>query len=196
MFDKLLLPQNVPPTPKLGKGNTKRRKQHVVDLPSWLEAWNRYVCVRLAYDRSMALKLVKYQTIMVMLFASHSPARCLEYDSLFRQAAARDPILHWDTIKEDIYVWAITQRHNTSTSQFQPSTSTFRDRLPISARLGPPSAEPGKATPLHATYRRQRNLQVVQCWTLHKGEECIFTHVCWHPGCQGEHPGKVCAKRP
>ena len=52
--------------------------------------------------------------IMVMLFANHSPARCLEYDSLFRQAAAHDPILRWDTIKEDIYVWATTQHHNTS----------------------------------------------------------------------------------
>ena len=34
MFDKLLLPQNVPPTPKLGKGKAKRTKQHVADLPS------------------------------------------------------------------------------------------------------------------------------------------------------------------
>ena len=84
-------------------------------------------CVRLAYDLSMALELVKYQTIMVMLFTNHSPARCLEYDSLFRQAAAHDPTLRWDTIKEDIYVWAITQRHNTSTFQFQSNTSTFRD---------------------------------------------------------------------
>ena len=141
VFDKLLLPQNVPPTPKLGKGKAKWSKRHVVDLPSGLEAWNRYICVRLAYDRSMALELVKYQTIMVMLFANHSPARCLEYDSLFRQAAARDSTLCWDTIKEDIYVWAITQRLNTSASQFQSSTSTFRDRLPISAHLGPPPAE-------------------------------------------------------
>ena len=46
----------------------------------------------------MALELVKYQTIMVMLFTNHSPARCLEYDSLFRQAAVRDSTLHWDII--------------------------------------------------------------------------------------------------
>ena len=111
------------------------------------------------------------QTIMVMLFTNHSPAWCLEYDSLFRQAAARDPTLRWDTIKEDIYVWAITHHHNTSTFQFQSNTSTFRDRLPISARLGPPAAESGKATPPHTTLhcRRQRNLQAVQCGMLHKG---------------------------
>ena len=198
MFDKLLLPQNVPPTPKVGKGNAKWSKRHVVDLPSWLEAWNQYICVRLAYDLSMALELVKYQTIMVMLFANHSPACCLEYDSLFRQATARDPTLRWDTIKEDIYVWAITQRHNTSTFQSQSNTSTFRDRLPISARLGPPAAESGKATPPHATYTVEgkeicKRYNAGRCT---RGEECIFTHVCWHPGYQGEHPGKVCAKHP
>ena len=32
MLDKLLLPQNVPPTPKVGKGNAKWSKRHVVDL--------------------------------------------------------------------------------------------------------------------------------------------------------------------
>ena len=82
------------------------------------QAWNQYICVRIAYNHSMTLELIKYQTIMVMLFANHSPAHCLEYNSLFRQAAACDPTLRWDTIMEDIYVWAIMQRHNTSTSQF------------------------------------------------------------------------------
>lgn len=67
VFDELLLPHNVSPTQKHVKGRAKWNKWHVVDLPSWLEAWNRYICVRLAYNRSMALELVKYQTIMVML---------------------------------------------------------------------------------------------------------------------------------
>ena len=83
---------------KLARVMQSRVKRHVVDLPSWLEAWNQYICVRLAYELAMALELVKYQTIMVMLFANHSAGRCLEYDSLFRQAAAHDPTLRWDTI--------------------------------------------------------------------------------------------------
>ena len=100
---------------------------------------------------------------------------------MFCQAAVHDPTLHWDTIKEDIYVWAITQHHNTG-------TSPFRDRLPISTRLGPPSAESGKATLLHATYTAEgkeicKRYNAGRCT---RGEECIFTHVCWHPGCQGE----------
>ena len=127
---------------------------------------------------------------------NHPPARCLEYDSLSHQAAARDPTLRWDTIKEDIYVWAITQRNNTSTSQFQPSIFNFRDRLPISACLGPPPSESSKATPPHATHTTEgkeicKRYNAGRCT---RGEECIFTHICWHPGCQGEHPGKECAK--
>ena len=134
----------------------------------------------------MALELINYQTIVVMLFINHSQARCLEYDSLFRQAATHDPTLRWDTNKEDICVWAITQRHNTSTSQFQLSTSTFHDRLPISARLRPQSAESGKAT---AEGKEMCKQYTAGCCTC--GEECIFTHVRWHPDCQGEHPDKV-----
>ena len=63
------------PPLKLAKGKSKLSNRHIVDLASWLKSWNRYMCVRLACDLSMALELVKYQTIMVMLFANHYPAR-------------------------------------------------------------------------------------------------------------------------
>ena len=180
VLDKLLIPQSVPPS---SRSKTKRNKRQVTDLPSWLEAWNRCTCVRLAYDRSMALELVKYQTIMVMLFANHSPIRCLEYDSLFRQAAERDPTLRWDTIKEDIYVWAITQRHDSSASHPLSSNPTFCDRLQLSARLGPPPNEAAKATPPHATHTAEgkeicKRYNAGRC---KRGDECAFTHVCWHP---------------
>ena len=112
---------------------------------------------------------------------------------MFRQAAARDPTLHWDTIEEDIYVWAITQRHNTSTFEFQSRTSTFQDQLPILARLGRPSAESGKVTPPHATYTSEGKeiCKRYNAGCCIRGEECIFTHICWHPGCLVEHPGKA-----
>ena len=191
MFDRLLLPQIYRPPLNLASVKQSGVSGMLLTyLHGSRHGTNTYV-LGFAYNRSMALELVKYQTIMVMLLANHSPARGLEYDSLLRQAVACDPTLRWDTIKEDIYVWAITQGHNTSTSQFQSSTSTFHDRLPISARLGPPSAESGKATPPHATHTAEgkeicKRYNVGRCT---KGEECIFTHVCWHPG-------KVCAKRP
>ena len=58
----------------------------------------------------------------------------IRYDQLFRQAAARDPLLCWDTFKEDLLVWCSTRR-------------SFR--APISSRLGPPTHRPnsGLSTP-------------------------------------------------
>ena len=63
--------------------------------------------------------------------------------------SARQLHVHWDIIKEDIYVWAIMpHHHNTSTSQFQSNTSTFHDQLPIyQPVLGP--YQPSQAKWLH-----------------------------------------------
>ena len=127
-------------------------------LPTCLEAWNRYLCVRLAYNRSVALELVKYQTIVVMLFANHSSARCLEYDSLLRQAAARDP---WDIIKEDIYVWAITQRHDPSISHSQSSNPVTDQHI-----LGPDLELQRALTPLrHSQFERELINHPDKTWT-------------------------------
>ena len=92
------------------------------------------------------------------------------------------------------YVWAITQHHDTRTSHSQSSNSTFRDRFPISARLGPPPNETTKVTPPHATHTAEGKeiCKRYNAGCCKRGDECIFTHVCWHPGCQGEHPGKEC----
>ena len=129
-LNKLLLPTHTPPLfQPLTKPKPKRKesKRVMTDLPSWLEAWNRYLCCHLSYFPLTALEMVKYQTLLIMLFANHPPQHCLEYDRLFRQSAALDTSLRWDTIKEDIYVWAITKKGQ-----------SFRDKPNIMSRLGPP----------------------------------------------------------
>ena len=70
---------------------------------------------------------------------------------MFHQAAARDPTLHWDTIKEDIYVWAITQRHNTSLVHFNFSRTPplFVTDSQYQLVLGP--QQPNQAKRLHRT---------------------------------------------
>ena len=80
------------------KSKCKHRRE-VEDLVTWLEAWNHYLCTHIAFSPSMALELVKYQTFMVMFFTHHQAEQCINYDDLFRQAAAQDPTLQWDTIK-------------------------------------------------------------------------------------------------
>ena len=87
-FDKLLLPPHTPPLSMFNQKSAKKRnteKRQVVDLNSWLEAWNRYATCRIASDPAMALELVKYQTVVSLLFARYPAASVIEYDCLFRQ---------------------------------------------------------------------------------------------------------------
>ena len=101
-FDKLLLPPHTPPIfPHNQKVTKKRRveKRHVTDFNSWLEAWNGYATCRIASDPAMALELIKYQTVVSLLFARYPAPSVIEYDRLFRQAAARDRTVCWDYVQ-------------------------------------------------------------------------------------------------
>ena len=131
-FNKLLLPKGIIPishvTRETRKGKYKQSRE-VEDLATWLEAWNRYLCVRVASSPTTALELAKYQTLMGMFFTHHQAEQCIHYDDLFRRAAAQDPTLRWDAIKEDIYVWAFI-KHT------QKPAHTFRDKPPSQAVSG------------------------------------------------------------
>ena len=74
-------PQSPPHSHPIKPSKTKRTKRQVTDLHSWLEAWNRYLCARLA---SYALELTKYHTMIAMFLNHHPPQHCIEYDKLFR----------------------------------------------------------------------------------------------------------------
>ena len=196
-FDKLLLPTDSPPLTKLGptkaRAHRSRDKRMVSDFASWSEAWNRYLCARLSSHQDLALELAKYQTMVAMLFTSYPVAACVQYDKLFRQAAGQDPSLRWDALKEDIYVWCFTRQTSPPSSHGQQDRrpggqQSFRDRQPITTRLGPP---PERAT-LTATGREIcRRYNYGKC---PRGDECPYAHACWTPGCHGPHPGNGCSK--
>ena len=200
-FDKLLLPVHTPPLFTGNQKSTKQRKtqkRQVTDLNSWLEAWNRYATCRTASDPRMALELIKYQTVISLLFARYPATSVTEYDRLFRQAAARDRTMRWDSPKEDIYVWALTQPNLSSSNLHSGHSSSlsFRDRAPITARLGPPV----KHNPLTSDReaRTPSGKEICKRFNLGKctrGEDCVFAHNCWYSNCQGDHPGKECPKR-
>ena len=101
---------------------------------------------RVAANPSVALKLIKYQTMMVMYFKHHPADACIQYDKLFCQTAAQDRTLHWDSAKNDIYVWAEIQSPPNQLGASQ-CTQSFRDKVSVLARLGPPTT-PMSSTPL------------------------------------------------
>ena len=200
-FDKLLLPLHTPPIFTGNQNSTKQRKtqkRQITDLNSWLEAWNRYATCRIASDPRMALELIKYQTVISLLFARYPATSVIEYDRLFRQAAARERTMRWDSPKEDIYVWALTQPNLASSNLHggHSSSLSFRDRAPITARLGPP-VKHNPLTSDRAT-RMPSGKEICKRFNLGKctrGEDCVFAHNCWYSNCQGDHPGKECPKR-
>ncbi len=198
-FDKLLpsspdLPP-VPTTKREPSAPKQTRTRRVTDLTTWLEAWNVFLLVRIHSAPHSALELAKYQALICRLFSGYPAAPCLRYDELFRQAAARNPLLPWDELKEDLLVWCVTRQ--------QP----FRPKLPALARLGPPPASAGGPPTTSAGGMRAnprlthtpsgaeicRKFNSGRC-TL--GEACIFSHLCWTPGCGASHPGRSCTHKP
>ena len=130
-FDKLLLPV-LDETLAVGQAAKRTRdsrsaKRRVVDLATWLEAWNIFLAVRLQVSPSSALQLAKYQAIMCQLVSSYPVGVCIKYDSLFRQAVARDKshLTPWDQVKDDILLWCAT-RHPFRT----PKQPMEQPRLP------------------------------------------------------------------
>lgn len=159
-------------------------KRKVNDLQSWLQAWNIYMLVRIHTAPDTALDLAKYQTLMCHLFSSYPVAACLQYDKLFRHAAARDHTLPWDELKEDILIWCMTQ-------DYQP----FRRQSSIFTRLGPLSASAGGARSSDRSTHTTEGKEICKKFNIGKctrGESCIFSHTCWNPGCLGSHSAKAC----
>lgn len=182
-LSKLLLPANTPPLfQTLAKPKPKQQepKRALTDLPSWFDAWNRYLCCHLPYFPLTALEMVKYQTLLVMLFANHPPQQCLEYDRLFHQSAAADTTLDWDMIKDDIYVWAVTKKGQ-----------SFRDKPNIMSH--PADTSTNRLPPLDASTNRvqpkstnrethsKSGKEICKRYNLGRctlGDQCVFSHTC------------------
>ena len=191
-FDKLLLPV-LDETLAVGQAAKRTRdsrsaKRRVVDLATWLEAWNIFLAVRRQVSPSSALQLAKYQVIMCQLFSSYPVGVCIKYDSLFRQAVARDKshLTPWDQVKDDILLWCAT-RHPFRTPK-QPSANPLQS----SATNGATKATQGRVTHTQSGQEICRKFNYASCTRA----ECSFAHKCWVTGCLGDHPGKSCPRAP
>ena len=193
-FDKLLLPV-IDETLAVHAGQAAKRsrdsssvKRRVIDLASWLEAWNIFLAVRLHVSPSSALQLAKYQAIMCQLFSSYPVGVCIKYDSLFWQAAARDSshLTPWDQVKDDILLWCAT-RHPFWAPR-QPNAST----LQTSAANSSSRATHGCVTHTPSGQEICRKYNYSSCTRA----DCSFVHKCWLAGCLGDHPGKSCPRAP
>ena len=73
-FDKLLPPLDDQLLPALiGKGKIDKTQRLVSDLPSWLEAWNTFVAIRVQTFPDTALAMLQYQSTICLLFSGCCP---------------------------------------------------------------------------------------------------------------------------
>lgn len=182
-----LLERNRFTTPHSGKLPSGPRSRQVHDLASWLEAWNLYLPLRLAHDPSMALELVKYQSIICSLFATLDASTVVGYDRLFRHRAARDSFVRWDVLKEDLFVF----QASTTGTIGQKTGTPFRK--PIFNRLGPPTDPKSNYETIAPS-----GVEICRRFNSSKcsfGENCRFSHICSHKGCGGAHPAKGCSHK-
>ena len=76
----------------------------VTDSQTWMDTWNSFLIIATHHTPSHSLELVQYQALVSHLFQAYPIQVAIRYDQLFRQVAARDPLLRWDTFKEDLLV--------------------------------------------------------------------------------------------
>ena len=134
-----------------------------------------------------------------MLFANYAPLACIEYNKPFRQAASQNHAIRWDSLRDDIFVWALTlpshkQTHRRATgddSPPQPFHENGQRGGNMLGRLGP-------LPPLFEQHVTRSSTGTELCRRYNLGKcsnpDCKFTHTCWIPGCNGSHPGKACTK--
>ena len=183
------LQRTVPGQAVASKKSRKAPNRQVSDLPSWLEAWNIFLAIRIQTAPKTALQLVKYQTIVCQLFSAYPAASALKYDRLFREAAARNKSgLQWDVLKEDILVWCVTRNPFRARQQVQSGSSTSRQGPAPAAG----SNQQGDRSLLTSTGQEIcRRFNYGKCT---KGAECHYAHKCWGHGCGGDHPATACPR--
>ena len=185
-------------------GMLRPRLREVTSLPSWIYCFLAYIAIR-ANDQGVR-DMLAYARLMVWEAQRHGGSGWLDYDRVFRQQAALDPLLRWNTLHPGIQAATLVGRTAGSTllcsicrepdhtagqcalSYLQPPTGT-------SNAPGPSVWPPGPRAPL----RRQPESMMNICVSWNKGHctfpgTCRFRHAC--ATCQQPHMARDCVATP
>ena len=143
---------------------------------SWLEAWTIYCEIIFAERPDKALEFIGYQARILQAARRYRWPAVLEYDTAFRQRAARNSEVRWDVVDIDLYSRCFTgQGHVTCTtckrSGHSAATCTVREGR---------KAEGLAKSSICALYNSSK------C----SFRSCKFRHVC--KTCGGDHPATQC----
>ena len=144
--------------------------------------------------------LVTKWPLMERLLPSTKQATCTSpsrHDKLFRQAAARNKqqTLHWDTLKEDLLVWCVTNPPFRTRPQSHTNPQ-IRTSTGASVLQGATTGSSHHSSE-HTTHTPSGHEEICPRFNFGKcseGTECAFSHMCWVTGCGGDHPAKACTR--
>ena len=181
------------------RGMLRPRLREVTSLPSWIYCFLAYIAIR-ANDQGVR-DMLAYARLMVREAQRHGGSGWLDYDRVFRQQAALDTSLRWNTLHPGIQAATLVGRTAGSTllcsicrkpdhtagqcalSYLQPPTGT-------SNAPGPSVWPPGPRAPL----RRQPESMMNICVSWNKGH-CTFPGTCRFR-CQQPHMARDCVATP
>ena len=66
--------------------------KRTTSFTTWMENWNRFMAIAVAYEPSKALELIAYQSIITSASMQYPLYAWLNYDTKFRITAESDPM--------------------------------------------------------------------------------------------------------
>jgi hypothetical protein len=159
-------------------GSLKPRLREVSSLPSWLYCFLAYVAI-LAPDQGTR-DMLAYARLLIREAQRHGGVGWMDYDRVFRQQAAIDRSLQWNTLNPGIQSSTITGQ--------APRPNTFCtlchevDHTAASCALAylEPSGPPSPPTTQRSAKRRT-SYSICMSWNRGKCTypgACTFRHVC------------------
>ena len=179
-------------------GATRPRLREVTSLPSWCHCFLGYVALRTSDP--ITRDQLAYARLLIKEAQRHGGLGWLDYDRAFRQQAAADPTMRWNTLLPGLQASTILGQRQAGPGVFCTlcrQVDHTRAQCAL-ACLEPPVSNP-VATSQHPIPRRKNRGNFCVSWN--KGAcyfpagECIYRHEC--PVCRSaDHKAKDCARVP
>ena len=180
-------------------GLMKPRLREVTTLPSWVYCFLAYVAIR--SSDPMTRDMLAYGRLVIREAQRHGGVGWLDYDKVFRQQAALDSTLKWNTIHPGMQAATLTNRTSRPglfcTSCREPDHATSDCAL---SYLQPPLSQSIPAAGLSRPAIGQKprpsaRRQDIICHSWNAGRcmypnSCNFRHVCTR--CHQQHRARDC----
>lgn len=182
-------------------GLMRPRLREVTTLPSWLYCYLAYVAIRCPDPTTR--DMLSYGRLLIRESQRHGGSGWLAYDKVFRQQAAIDSLLRWNTIDPGIQAATLTCNVPAGVPAFctlcrEPGHAASDCALAYlqqpTMQLAPAAAIPPRRPLAQRTYQPRRKSEAI-CYSWNAGRcifpgACSFRHVCSR--CQQLHMAMDC----